>query len=264
MTRHLPTFRKALLITGLFLSSIPVSSQTVDVGIWLIHTTASYENYRPDTVYRMGMSNPERYHNTGIYLQAFDGSLLGFLFSESKFMIGDYFRIGAGIGRVYSKAYDIIDDNGDVVIGKGGVYGTEDIVSFGPVDKTRFGYWVDLNYGFQAEYRMDDWKKFGIRWYYRVHLDPVTDLLDYNFGYSLSGVIAGFVMIDPFSVTVEWNPSLEKDYSMAEMWSVAARKRFSYKGNGYWGLRYEQIKGFPENGRKMRVFTTSLMFGLAF
>jgi len=178
-------FRSSLLF--LMVATAGLSSghtQPLEGWLGVTHSMGIYKDFRDSSIYNSGFPNPETYRFTGLYINPYDGSLLGAMLSDKRVMIGDYMRIGVGLGYVHSNVHDLIDDKGRVYLGRGGVYGMEDRFSYGPLEKSRFGFMLDFSLGLQAQVRIFDNVFVGARYFARLHMTPVIYLGNWMNGYS--------------------------------------------------------------------------------
>lgn len=226
-------------------------AQSIETGLGLIHSRATYKNYRDQRAYtNLGFPEKEWYTMSGLYLNTFDGSFLCYLIDKPRFMIGEYLRVGVGMGYLYSNVFDKVKDNGDLTIGYYGVNGTTEVYSPGPVQKSKLGFWIDFNYGLQAQFRIRQDFMIGSRLYYRIHVNPTVD--DYRSRGAVnafSGVIGLFGIYERVSALVEFDRRhTSADYTNASYFALTARCRLKNTYYTYFGMRYDRIKPYyPPN-----------------
>lgn len=246
-----------------------VHSQWLDFSIGPYHSTAIYNNPRGNAKTPLG--DPEIYHNTGIYIKAYEGSLLDqLIFSKSRFGFGDYFRIGVGLGLKYSSEFKHLKDDGSITTGFGGVYGETELVAFGPVEKGRLGFLTEINYGLQFRYKFDpnsdDSPLIGFRLYYALMINPLYHVIDPVLpnGYFLAGAKSLYYTQKNFSTAIEWDFRRVKsdDQTHDRFLSLIFKKINPDKGR-YKGLRVDYVQNSKSNGFfAMHGFCVNLMFGL--
>ncbi len=216
------------------------------------------------------------YFNQGLYLKAYEGSFIEMLFFDDKrFSVGEYLKIGCGLGYKYSPEFKHLDDNGFYSAGMGGVYGNEEIKVPGPVEKGRFGYLVDLNYGIQTRYKFDPeeypMRSIGFRWYYAIHINPILHHRDpvYPNGYFFNGAKTIYYTHENFSAALEWSFKMgDKKQSHHRFCSLTFRKHKENDYGKYIGLRLDYI-GNPVNPDlapayfQVNAFNIQLLFGRA-
>ncbi|MDX1651639.1 MAG: hypothetical protein R3277_04050 [Brumimicrobium sp.] len=249
-----------LLHSGISFNSF---TQTLEISGGGASSIAVYNNYRAEQAYTdHGMPRNEWYGISGTYLNAMDGSILGFIFNDSRFMIGDYIRVGTGLGYMYSNVFDQIKDNGELTLGYYGTYGNTEVFSPGPVSKSKFGFWIDLNYGLQAHFTIKDYTMIGVRYYYRVHLNPSVNYNGQGGAVWPSGVLGIFGNYEKFSGLIEFNPTKKDAQGGVEKYrGVLIRYHYdSVKYNRYLGIKLERF--VPENIRGS-YNSISMVFGSA-
>lgn len=264
-------FMKKHFIFMVILAFVPLSNlfcQTLEIGGGPASSIAAYKDYRDSRAYtNVGLPNNEWYGISGVYLNAFEGSFLCFLFDKPKFMIGDYLRFGSGVGYMYSNVFDKIKDNGEVTLGYYGTYGNTEVYSPGPVDKQRLGFWLDINYGLQAQYKIDDYHLVGLRYYYRVHLNPSINYNGKGAAVWPSGVIGIFGNHKKFSGMVEFNLKKESEGGVEKYRGFLLRYHYnSSNPNRYWGIKVEHFKPVEDvygNGsyKSIMILYGSAIFG---
>lgn len=203
------------LLLNLMMLISSVLCQTMDVNFALYHSSAFYTKPRGNI--NAPMNPTERYHNSGFYIKAYEGSLIELIFfNDKKFSIGEYLKVGAGLGYKYSPEFKHLDDNGDYSLGFGGVYGQDEIKAFGPVDKRELGYYVELYYGIQTRYKFNPEKhpmrSVGFRWYYAIGLNPILHHRSpvYPEGYYFNGAKSVYFTHEKFSGCIDWDLSSKR------------------------------------------------------
>lgn len=218
-------------------------AQIMDFSVGAYHTTASYKNVRASYAYDNKLiSNPELYHHSGVYLKAYEGSLISLLMNNKRLAIGEYIKIGSGIGVGYSSSNSKIEDDGRIFLYYAGVNGTDAVYSTGPIQKYGLGYQVDLNYGLQARYRLkkdNDAQTIGVRWFNIFNINPA---IRNTSGNSTIGTVAAYYTHEQFSVVAEadWR-SQSSDQSPIRFFSVTGRKHTNKIKKTYVGIRIEQL-----------------------
>lgn len=195
-------FLKRLVFSSMFFFLLPAHSvfaQILQAWAGPIYNTSSFKDFRHERAYEKGLQNPEVYKNLGFYANFYEGSVLGILFLDSPFMIGDYANFGVGAGHVTSQAHQYIDGSGKVFLGQGGAYGNQAIYSPGPISKTKISYIVDVKLGLQAQVRWSEDVYFGLRYFWRGQLNSILK----HEQYSYKGVFGFYGRYDKFGVTLE-------------------------------------------------------------
>lgn len=229
-------------------------SQTIDISFSPYQSIANY--YKPRGNAETPMGANETYFNSGIYLKAYEGSFIEMLFFDTKrFSIGEYLRLGAGLGAIYSPEFKHLKDDGSYTLGFGGVNGNNELIAYGPVDKTNFGYLVELNYGLQARYKFDPEnspnKSIGFRWYYSLAMNPIFHVRDLAIpnGHFLSGTKSIYYTDSQFSAILDWDARRKTSNQTHDYYFSLTLKKYKEEKSTYRGIRidYIQAKNNPNN-----------------
>lgn len=243
-------------------------AQLIDFSIGPYHSTAIYKSPRGSGKTPLG--NPEYYHNTGFYIKAYEGSLLdNLIFEKSRFGFGEYFRLGAGLGLKYSPVFKHVKDDGSITTGFGGVYGTDEIVAFGPVEKGRLGYLAEINYGFQVRYKFnpgsDDSPLIGFRLYYALMMNPIYHNNNPALpeGYFMAGAKSLYYTQKNFSTAIEWDLSRGKsDDQTHDLFLSFNIKKINPERSSYKGVRLDYVQNPKRDGTyAMRGLCFQVLFG---
>jgi hypothetical protein len=243
-------------------------AQMLDFSIGPYHSTAIYNN--PRGTAKTPLKDPELYHNTGFYIKAYEGSLLdNLIFSKSRFGFGEYFRLGAGLGIRYSPAFKHVKDDGSITTGFGGVYGTNELVAQGPVEKGRLGYLAEINYGLQFRYKFepesDDSPLIGFRIYYALMMNPIYHNNNAGLGvdgYFLGGAKSLYYTQENFSTAIEWDFRRRKSNQTHDRFLSCNFKKINKEKSSYKGLRIDYVQNAKRDGAyAMHGLCFNLLFG---
>ena len=258
---------RILLITLGILSNTPSQAQLFDFSFGGYHSTASYFTGRG--IAKTPLGNPERYHLTGFYIKAYEGSLIeNLFFSKSRFSVGEYFRLGVGAGILYSPEFQYLKDDGSITTGFGGVNGSNELVAYGPVEKSSWGALADLSYGLQFRYKFkpdkEDSPILGYRRFYSLMVNPIinnnrTSLPE---GFFLSGANSFYYMQKHFGVTVEWDTNRGSDDQSIDNYYALTLKKINPKNSRYIAVRADYLNNSTKNANyNMNAFSVQLQYG---
>lgn len=229
-----------------------VSAQSMDINGSVYQSIANY--HKPRGNHETPMGKNETYFNTGVYLKAYEGSFIEMIaFDNKRFSIGEYIKVGAGLGVQYSPEFKHLSDDGSYSVGFGGVYGTQEIKVAGPVTVSNFGYLVELNYGLQMRYKFDPEsypeRAIGVRWYYGMMVNPifhVRDLVIPN-GYFMAGMKSVYATHEQYSACIDWCRRKEDGNQSHDLVLSATLRKHKENKTGYWGMKLDYIHNAHES-----------------
>ena len=234
-----------LILTLVFVFKLSCFLQIFDINTGFAIQSAKYTEYRSSggsSSFPDG-SHTERYTSLNWTTMYFRSSMIGAIFNDSKFFIGDYEGGGFGFGRsFYNSSYDAPENL---------------------VGETHFQFVANLDYGLMTRFRFNENNTLGVRAYFhwdknRLRLGGRHD------GYDCPILFGVFGNIDKFMYGVDYNLKLFEG-----SW-LNIEAKYNVKGASHWGVRlnfvnYEVNEGHNYPVPHEKKFTDiEILYGFAF
>lgn len=237
--------RTILTLALVLVIKLTCFSQVFDINTGIAIQSAKYKEYRMTPTYTANpnLNHTERYTSLNWTTMYFRSSLIGAIFNDSKFFIGDYEGGGFGFGRsFYNSLYDSLDNL---------------------VGGTHFQFVANLDYGLMTRFRFNENTTLGVRCYFhwdknRLRLETRHD------GYDCPILLGVFGNIDKFMYGVDYNVAL-----FDGSW-LNIEAKYNVKGASHWGVRlnfinYEVNEGHNYPIPREKKFTDiEILYGFAF